>query len=413
MGMPFDVPDLMTVRFKLVQDHRSGRYKVSELAGKYGVSRPTVYKWLERFEEGGKQALADLPSDPLSSPRKTPKVIEKKILKLKREHVYWGAPIIRDLLRLEIGERRTPSVTTVGKILKSHGLTFPPKRKNRSAHTPSGELTAGESPNHVWCIDFKGNFQTSLEGICTPLTITDHCSRYLLCAQGMSAELGAVAVKPIIERRFVEFGLPEIIRSDNGPPFSSLGLAGLSELAVWWIELDIRPERTRPGKPQDNGQHERFHRTMKHESINPAAPTQRRQQKQFDEFRERFNEVRPHRSLGMHRPAELYRRSTREYRASAIYDEHDYPAGWTVRRIGEAHGNVRLGGYQFWLNHTLQGRSVGFRPMGDGEWDVYFREYRIAQIDERLGEMRTSKYLIRGIEDGVMKVAKKVPLRRS
>jgi len=271
-------------RFRFIQDHQSGDWSLSELCRQYGVSRKTGYKWLERYEGQGLEGLQDQSRAPLHHPNEVMAEVAEAVLDLRRQHPLWGPEKLHAWLQRNAPEIVWPAPSTIGELLKRKGMTVPPKRHRRVG--PSlNPLSHAEAANQVWCIDFKGWFRCGDGSRCDPLTITDAHSRYLLRCQAVTG-MDARSVRDVMEAAFREFGLPTDLLNDNGEPFASQGVGGLSQLSVWWVKLDIRPVRIPPGKPQYNGKHERMHRTLKAATATPPAANLRLQQQSFDEFRE-------------------------------------------------------------------------------------------------------------------------------
>ena len=271
---------------------------------------------------------------------------------------------------------------SIGAILKRYGLTSPPKRRRRAS--PSRQLAEPSAANQVWAIDFKGWFRTGDGRRCDPLTLSDVHTRYLLRCQGVD-ETGGAFVQPLLKAAFREYGMPVRMRSDNGPPFASTGVGGLSRLSVWWLRLGIGLERIEPGHPEQNGRHERMHRTLKQETARPPERTLRAQQRAFDRFRLEYNEERPHEALAMATPASLYEPSPRRF--PSRLPEMEYPAGFAMR-IVQQHGDVNWRFGRFFLGEVLSGETVGFEEVQDG-WRVWFGPLRLAWLDAR--ELYNSK----------------------
>jgi transposase InsO family protein len=303
--------------------------------------------------------------------------LEAAVLSARSVHPTWGAKKLRVLL-----ERKRPGIvwparSTMAEMLKRHGLVVPRKRRRR---TPPQEapFAACARANAVWCVDFKGWFRTGDGSRCDPLTLSDAYSRYLLRCQAL-ARTDGMSVRPVMEAAFREYGLPGAIRSDNGAPFASRGVAGLSPLSIWWIKLGITPERIEPGRPEQNGRHERMHLTLKGETASPPARSPRAQQARFDGFRREFNEVRPHEALEMKTPACCYEPSSRQYPCSLA--DPEYPPGWARRRVCDR-GEFRWKVSKVFLGRALDGELVGLEPLGGRYWRVWFSQLALSVLDE-------------------------------
>lgn len=370
----------MSERIQMISEYESGEHTVSELAEYYEVSRKTVYKWIERFEALGWEGLKDQSRAPRHHPNAIGADIQRALLELKASKPFWGAPKLRHKLLGRVGLERCPAESTISEILRRHGLSARRKRKARA--TPSEQpLAHCQQPNQVWSADFKGWFRTGNGKRCTPLTISDGHSRFLLCCQGLGEATGDVSVKPLFIQTFREYGLPKAIRTDNGPPFASLGLGGLSPLAVWWVRLGIGLERIEPGAPQQNGRHERMHRTLKEATTQPAARTLAAQQERFDSFRHEYNEERPHEALGQATPASVYEPSVREY-PPRLPNQRGYPEDWEKRSVRQ-NGEIKWQGGCIYLSQSLAGQEIGLKPVGEGRWAVYFETLPLGVLDER------------------------------
>lgn len=357
----------MKERLQLVRLHQAGRYTVTELAEEFQVSRKTVYKWLTRFAEGGVSGLEEFSRAPHRRPHATPAPVVAAVLRAKATHPTWGPA------KLQPGPETTPEVarawpaaSTRGGILARHGLVMPRRRRRRVApwSRPFGGCAG---PNDVWCADFKGWIRTGDGTRCDPLTISDAFSRMLLGCQILLTPDDA-HVRPVFERTFQEYGLPLAIRTDNGPPFASVGAGGLTPLAVWWVKLGIVPERIAPGHPEQNGRHERMHGTLKQATMRPPAATPLAQQERCDAFRSEYNTIRPHQALGQVPPATLYLPSPRPYPV-CVEDLH-YPETAAVRRV-RSNGQIKWGGALVFVSEALVGELVGITEHVDG-WLVSF-----------------------------------------
>lgn len=301
--MPFRTTDPLMERARLVAAHLDGQFSVSELADRFAVSRPTVYKWIARFRTGGAEALVDRSRARLTQHAKTSPEAERLLVEARRVHPTWGA---RKLLPYLAGRHdgvEWPAVSTAAAILAHHGLTKP-RRKRRPPKHPGSTPLIAEVPNAVWTADYKGQFRMGDGELCYPLTVCDAHSRFILDCYALPSVEQYAAYRQF-ERLFREYGLPAAIRSDNGTPFATQALCGLSRLSVWWIKLDIDHDRIEPGQPQQNGAHERMHKTLKAETARPPERDMARQQARFDRWRAEFNDERPHEALGYATPASV------------------------------------------------------------------------------------------------------------
>lgn len=373
--MPWSVTDMQDQRLCFISMVLDGSYAFSECCRGYGISRKTGYKWLKRYKAGGLAGLADRSRCPHSHPHQLSGHVRQEILRLKVKYRYWGAPKILQRLKVEHPRWQVyPSESSIGRFLRDCGLTCDRRRKVRAKPT-STPLTRGISANDVWSADFKGNFLTGDRRRCNPLTISDDASRYLLCCQHVD-RMTFARVKEQYERIFREYGLPLIMRTDNGSPFAGNGVRGLSCLNVWLLRLGICTERIKPGHPEQNGRHERMHRTLK-EYIQPVSKDLRSQQKVFDEFRYEYNNERPHESLSMATPAEHYTVSERVF-PSQLPDV-DY-GSFAVRKVA-GHGDIRYQGERYFLSEALCGQEVGLEQISERSWRVYFCSLELGIID--------------------------------
>ena len=385
--MPWIETCVMEERIKFIMNVLEGTYSMSELCSYYDISRKTGYKWLDRYRQGGIRDLCNRSRAPVNHPHAMLPQVKDSILTIKERFPKWGARKIRTRLeRVHSGWSSYPAVSTIGLFLHKQGLTCPGKRRHKC--TPSEfPLTDGQYSNHVWCADFKGHFKTGNGRRCNPLTISDHCSRYLLCCHHLD-KMSYNLTKRQFKRIFCEYGLPEVIRTDNGTPFASLGLGGLSRLSYWWIRLGIYPERIEPGHPEQNGRHERMHKTLKAYTSNPPANNICRQQKLFNRFRLEYNEQRPHEALGMDTPVEHYSSSRRPY--PSRLPEIDYPDHMRVTRV-QNHGDILLKGRRIFVSQSLQGEYVGLERIDDDMSLLWYCDYLLGQMDYREWKIRPVK----------------------
>lgn len=350
--------------------------EMSYLCREFGISRKTGYKIFDRYRECGLEALTDRTRRPFRYGNQLPFQVETAIVQLKKEKPHWGARKLRELLiRKFPSEVRVPAVSTIHAVLDRHGLVQPMRgRRPRAQGTP---LSTGQQPNDLWCVDFKGEFMLGDRRLCYPLTVTDHASRYLLMCEALESVREETAFTAF-ESLFKQRGLPAAVRSDNGVPFASPNaLFQLSRLAVWWLRLGISIERIKPGKPQQNGRHERMHLTLKKEATRPAKSNFLQQQGRFDEFLQEFNEERPHEALGMKMPAEVYSPSTRPYTGlnELAYPFHDHAVMVT------SCGRVCLHRKKINISTVLAGQMLGLKEVEDNTWLVSFMDYDLGYID--------------------------------
>jgi len=345
----------------------------------YGISRKTGYKWLSRFEADGEAGLLERSRAPHHQPHRVAEDIESAVVAVREKHSTWGPKKVYVELCKEFDSSLLPSRTTIANVLARQGLSEP-RRVKRHASASEQPLAHAVESNLVWCIDFKGWFRTVDVCRIDPLTITDAYSRYLVCLQSMRGKTDTTHVMALMKTAFRAYGLPERIRSDNGSPFASTGLAGLTRLSVWWMQLGIVAERIEPGKPQQNGRHERFHRTLKQETASPPASTFNRQQKRFRQFRHEYNELRPHEALGQIPPAAVYQPSPRCLPCKLAPIE--YPDDMHVRRVRGC-GQMKWDGHDVHVSQALVGHPVGLLPLDDGIWTVYFSSTPLGVFDER------------------------------
>jgi len=350
--------------------------RMTDLCREYGIARKTGHKLQNRYVSEGVGALSEHSRAPKHVPHKTSPEVAELVIGARRENPSWGPKKLKEVLETRL-QCRLPSSSTIGTILVRAGLVEPRRRRSRHASSASRRSEA-LAPNDLWCIDYKGQFRLGDKSLCYPLTLTDQVSRYILACEGMAA-ISDAAAQEACQEVFRCQGLPIAIRSDNGVPFASVGLAGLTSLSVYWLRLGIRLERSRPAHPEDNGRHERMHRTLKRETTRPAGLNLLQQQERFDEFVEKFNQERPHEALGMQRPADVYRPSSRPYPATLpepSYLTHDDVL--TVRR----NGFLPLPGRgELYLAKALHGQQVGIREEDDGRWLVTFMTIDLGHVE--------------------------------
>ena len=375
--MPWLETSSVLERERFVKDVESGHWGMSELCLRYGVSRITGYKWLDRYRQSGAAGLQDISRAPRSCPHETPRDLVDMILK-ENERYGWGARKVLKRLRTRDPERPWPARSTIFDILKRHGRAEHRRRRRQWKH-PGAVAFLATAPNQVWTVDFKGQFLMRNGIYCYPLTIVDHFSRYLLCCHGL-LDVRTDGVMPQFRRLFREYGLPGAIRSDNGAPFASTGIHGLNRLNVWWLQLGIAHQRITPGHPQENGAHERMHKTLKANVTKPPAANLNLQQRAFNSFRRTYNDVRPHEALGDETPASRWVPSTRSY--PGRIQPPVYPGHVEVRRVSNA-GAFRLHCGQIFLSQALNGEDIGLEEVNDGIWNILYYDTLLGRFDQR------------------------------
>ena len=348
------------------------------LCRKFGISRQTGYKWVKRWRDFGccDDALVEFCRTPHSHPWATDPDVVDLLVRTRKARPRWGPLKLRSWLMERDPKLELPAPSTIGSILKKHGLT---NRRTRRRRTPASvePLSRCDAPNAVWCTDFKGDFRIGSGERVYPLTLMDAHSRFLIRCEALE-NTSSEACLPIFESAFREFGLPESIRSDNGSPFASKGAGGLTALSAWWAKLGIRHERIEPGKPQQNGRHERMHRTLKAETAMPPRSSWRAQQRAFDRFRKEYNEERPHESLGNKTPASRYVGSSRSLERSP--DRMEYPFGDLVLRLDKL-GRTKLGRRTVHVSKALAHEYVLFERIDDHCWELHYGDVLLGYFD--------------------------------
>lgn len=376
--MPWSETNPMKERLRFIDDLESTLYTMTELCERYGISRKTGYKWAERYVAGGLEGLLDRSRAPKRCPHRTEERVSQALVEARRQHPHWGPRKLLKILQREHPDWPWPAPSTAGEILKRQGLVASRRRRRRPQH-PGRPKFEVQAPNDLWTGDFKGEFLTGDHRYCYPLTMADYSSRFLLGCQGQLSTAGAGA-RSVCESVFQAYGLPQAILTDNGNPFGSQALCGLSRLSVWWIKLGIQPLRIEPGHPEQNAVHERMHRTLAAETTRPPAADLAAQQQRFDAFRQEFNHVRPHEALDLQTPAQRYQPSLRPY-PNAV-PEVEYPGHYEVRRV-RRDGSIKWHGRMLFLSQVLAREPVGLEEIDDGIWSLHFGSFLLARFDER------------------------------
>src|SRR6267142_1520904 len=382
--MPWRETSSMTERKRFIDDTHRGLFSMTELCARYGISRKTGYKWLDRYDAQGQEGLRDRSHAPEACPHKISADVAGAICEMRRAHPSWGPRKLLAALRRRQRTLRLPAPSTAGDLLAREGLVKKRARRRRQVH-PGVVAPLTTRPNDLWTSDFKGHFRTGDGRYCYPLTVADLHSRLLLGCDALLSTQGREA-RPCFERLFREYGLPGAIRTDNGVPFATTGIHGLSQLNVWWMRLGIQHQRIRPASPQENGAHERMHKTLKGEAIRPPRSTLATPQRAFNDFRRLYNDERPHEALHDRTPASLYRPSRREY--SGTLPPVEYPGHFIVKRVTNA-GTIRLRKRLLFLANALKQHPVGLEEIDDGVWSIHFCRVLLGRVDERDYIIRT------------------------
>lgn len=377
LPMPWRETCIMDERLCFIADCLEGGEPMTVLCEAYGISRKTGYKWLSRYRAEGPEGLRERSRAPLRPACGLDPEIAAAIVRLRERFPFWGPRKLKAHLERARGDVAWPAGSSIGDLLARRGLVVPRPRRRR-AQPVTRPFSEARGPNDIWCADFKGWFRTRDGARCDPLILSDAHSRYLLCCDIVAPT--REGVEPIFERAFREYGLPLALRTDNGPPFASHGAGGLTRLAAGWLKLGVRLERIDPGQPQQNGRHERMHRTLKQETSRPAASTLAEQQQRFDRFREAYNETRPHEALGQEPPAEHYAPAARPY--PDRIPEPWYDADHAVRKVRPT-GEIKWRGELVFVSEAVAGEPVGLAETESGDWIVRFCDLDLGLIDRR------------------------------
>ena len=376
--MPWKEVSPVQQRENFINDLRLKMFSVTELCARYGVSRKTAYKWIQRYEEEGFPGLVDRSRAPKSCPHRIEPGVARLICDVRRRHPTWGAKKILQWIQPRYPELPLPAVSTAGDLLARRNLVKRKRRRRKHQH-PGVVPAVTHHPNDLWTADFKGHFKTMDALYCYPLTVADQHTRFLLACKGMLSTEHDPVFKAF-DRLFREYGLPAAIRTDNGVPFATVAIHGLSRLSVWWMRLGIQHQRILPGCPQQNGKHERMHKTLKAEATRPPKANLRQQQRAFDAFVTLYNDERPHDALDGKTPASLYKPSNRTY--DGKLPPYNYPGHFILKRVNNA-GTIKLGKKLLFLATPLKQNIVGLEEVDDGIWAIHFCNVLLAHVDER------------------------------
>jgi putative transposase len=381
--MPWLENSAMDQKLRFIAACQEGLEPMSVLCERYGISRETGYKYLRRYRSEGVGGLSERSRAPLAPGRAMAPEVAESLLGLRAKRPHWGPKKLRAYLEVRRPELVWPAASSIGDLLRRHDLVQPRRRRRRAWPTETA-LSAAVAANDVWCADFKGWFCTADGQRCDPLTVTDAYSRYLLTC-GLVQSGTFAAVHPVLEALFKEHGLPKVIRTDNGPPFAGTGAGGLSRLAVWWLKLGICPERIEPGHPEQNGRHERMHRTLKQAVAAPPAADPEEQRRRLADFQLDYNHQRPHEALAQRPPASLYRSSPRPF--PRRLREPKYPVDAAIRQV-RSNGEIKWAGDKIFVSEVLIGEPVAISETEAGNWMVRYFDVELGLIDRTLRRLR-------------------------
>lgn len=376
--MPWKSTTTMEQKVEFICEWLSQQYSITELCDSFGISRPTGYRLIQKYETQGIEGLLEKSRAPINHPNKTKEEVINKIIELKGDHKTWGAKKLRELLFNDFSADEIPSVTTTHLILSKNGLVRPQRRLRRVK--PCFPIFDPSECNEVWSADFKGKFKMGNMKYCHPLTIADSKSRYLFTAKAMLSE-NYKSVQNEFRRVFRTYGMPKQVHTDNGAPFGNVAsIQRFTRLSYWFIELGILPVFSDPAHPEQNGRHERMHRDLKASCVSPSSFDLKSQQKQLNHFVREYNQVRPHEALEMETPGKVHQRSETPY--PERIKKYDYPKNMKVMNVTQ-NGSVRWRSYHWvYMTRALIGKQVGAEEIGNGIWKVYYRNVFLGYFNE-------------------------------
>lgn len=376
--MPWKEINVMSQKLEFVLKSFKMEMSFTELCTEYGISTKTGYKWKERFFQKGIEGLKEKTRKPHCSPAHLPEEVICELIRIKKTKLRWGPKKIREVYANNHPHERIPARSTVERILKKAGFVEARRRRHKIDPERIQERVVPEKPNDVWTVDFKGWWYTKEREKCEPLTVRDEFSKYLLSI-AILEKADISSVKREFELIFKQYGLPKMIRSDNGPPFAShMSIHGLTRLSVWWLSLGIKLDRIDPGSPQQNGAHERMHLDMKKELEGKIEGSLKMHQQVFNVWRKEFNDERPHEGLLMKTPAMVYIKSERKYEGSVDFIE--YPGGYKSRQVNDR-GYINHKGHRIFITNALGGYNIGLKNKGANLIEVCFNNTLLGEID--------------------------------
>ena len=379
--MPWKKSLVSEERAQFVLTAKSESESFVSVCGRFEISRKTGYKWLQRYRRGGLKALADVSRRPHHRGKMHHIAWRMRLRALRQEHPRWGAKKLRRLLQKAFPQaRRLPAVSTLARwLVELHLVKKRQRRARRGPVLPWRGVHAPKGCNQVWTIDFKGWFRTGDGQRCEPLTVRDMFSRYVL-AVALLANQSDAAVRRVMRQVFRRYGLPKVIRVDNGAPFGGKGALGLSRLSVWWLRLGITVEFVRPAHPQDNGAHEQMHRVLRADVATPPAPSVAAQKRRIGAWISCYNHQRPHEALGQRVPGQIYWPSNRPMPEQLI--KASYPSAWHTRRVRNR-GHIKWRGRERFIGRAFVGELVGLKPIAENTHEVYLHGHLIGLLYEQ------------------------------
>jgi transposase InsO family protein len=375
------------MRLQFIALYQQDIMSFTDLCKHFGVSRTTGYKFVDRYKELGPAGLADQSKAPYSHPNSTPESIQDQIIDFRKDHPNWGPKKLLTVLLRDYPDINWPAASTIGELLKNKNLVKSRRKHGHLGSITLNDLTIPNDSNEVWTADFKGQFKLQNNSLCYPLTICDNFTKMILACSGLS-NTATDPAKAIWVAAFRQYGLPRVIRTDNGVPFASNSIGSISKLSAWWIRLGIIPERISPGNPQQNGSHERMHKTLKQEVASKPKANLKSQQKAFNDFVYEYNYIRPHEALGQQVPASIYKISKVEY--PLILPKLEYPSDFTVRHV-RTNGEIRWRGELLFVSEVLKGEYVGLEQLDDRQWALYYGQVPLAILDSYKKSWLSSK----------------------
>jgi transposase InsO family protein len=380
--MPWNETNAMNEKVRFINAWLSKEYAIAELCRQFNITRKTGYKIIHRFEIEGSAGFEEHSRAHYSHPKQLGIELVDLLLKTKLRYPSWGPRKIKTWLEIERPNLIWPAASTIGELFKRHGMV---RKKNKRLKVPphSQPFIACTAPNESWSADFKGQFKLGTKEYCYPLTISDNYSRYLLGCKCLKSPT-KIDVQLYFEQVFKKYGIPLSIKTDNGTPFASVGIGGLSKLSIWWLKLGIIPERIKPGHPEQNGRHERMHRTLKQEAITPAQKNIALQQKVINRFIKEYNEERPHEALGKLRPSDIYRSSNKEYPSKL--QEIVYPNDIIVKKV-KHNGYIKFKNQEIYIGSVLAKELIGLKQIKEELWQINFSMLKLGAIDVRQGKV--------------------------